>query len=285
METGPLFMTIKTTNKIEQKTSKEDFKKLSIQVGLNGLSFCVLDTIQNKVINSGKRNFKVESTPYLILKELKSLFEEYDLVSQKFYEVSVVHRNNLFGLVPKGLFDEREMPNYLKFNSKLLANDHIVFDEIKNFDIVNVYVPFTNINNYIFSLFGEFEFMHSGTVLLQTLMGLNKRPSETTCYTYVAQNDLEIVVLKQRKPILYNHFSYKTREDFLYYILFVYEQLGLDTSEVELKLFGAIEENDELYQIVFEYVKNISVFQPVNLLHDVDGNDFENIDLTILSGH
>ncbi len=282
MEIGLRFMTKKTTSKIAEITSKEEYKKLSIQVGLNGLSFCVFDSVQNLVLESGQQNFKVESTPYLILKELKKMFLEYSIPDQKFLEVTVVHRNNLFTLVPKDLFDKKELPNYLKFNTKLLADDRIVFDEIKNFDIVNVYVPFTNINNYIFSLFGEFEFKHSGTILLQILLGQNKPPAEKVCYVYVSQKNIEIVVLGQRKPLLYNHFSYKTKEDFLYYLLFVYEQLDLDTELVELKLFGAVEENDELYNIAFEYINNLSVFEPSNSKHIIDGSKMESIDLTVL---
>jgi len=276
-------MTTKTTRLQTETASKEDFKRLSIQVGLNGLSFCVFDTIENKVLVSGKKNFKIESTPYLILKELKKLLEEHKLTERKFHEVSVVHRNNLFSLVPKAFFDENELPNYLKFNARLLANDHIVFDEIKNFDIINVYVPFVNVNNYVFSLFGEFEFIHSGTILLQTLLGLSNPPSTKVCYTYVSPNDIEIVVIEHRKLLLYNHFPYKAKEDFLYYLLFVYEQLGLDTDEVELKLFGAVEENDELYELAYEYIKNVSVFALTNLHHITDGNDIESIDLTVLS--
>ncbi|RNC88605.1 MAG: DUF3822 family protein [Allomuricauda sp.] len=283
METGLLFMTKKTINTTIDTASKEDFKKLSIQVSLNGLSFCVFDTIQHQVLKSGKRNFKSESTPYLILKELKKLFDEEGITEQNFNEVVVVHRNNLFGLVPKDLFDENELANYLKFNTKLLANDHIVFDEIKNFDMFNVYVPFTNVNNYIFSLFGEFEFKHSGTVLLQILLGLDTLPSTKVCYAYISQNNIEVVVLGQRKPLLYNYFSYKTKEDFLYYLLFIYEQLELDTSEVELKLFGSVEENDELYEMAYQYIKNIAVFTPSNASHILDSDDIGSIDLTVLS--
>lgn len=284
METGLLSMTKKTTSNIENTVSKETFKKLSIQVSLNGLSFCIFDTLQNLILKSGQRDFKVQSTPYLILKELKSLFKEHHISSQQFSEVSVVHRNNLYSLVPNALFDEKELPNYLKFNTKLLANDHIVFDEIKNFDIVNVYVPFTNVNNHIFSLFGEFEFKHSGTVLLQTLLSHSPSTNDVF-YVYVSQKDMEIVVLDQRKPLLYNHFSFKTKEDFLYYLLFVYEQLDLDKESVELKLFGAIKENDELYTIAHQYIKYVSVFTPQNIDFTINNKIIQNLDLNVLSAH
>ena len=46
-------MTLKTIYNIKEEAI-EDFKKLSIQVSLNGLSFCVLDTIKNSVLLAEK---------------------------------------------------------------------------------------------------------------------------------------------------------------------------------------------------------------------------------------
>src|SRR5690606_27729204 len=136
----------------------------------NGLSFCVLDTLSNSVIASERIVFKNELTPYAVQKEIKQLFDENSIQQAKFSEVVVIHRNNLFSLVPKALFNKEELANYLKFNAKILANDHLEYDEVHNLDLVNVYVPFVNINNYIYDLFGSFEFMHHGTVLIQSLM-------------------------------------------------------------------------------------------------------------------
>ena len=275
-------MTTEKTSNIE-KASTNHFKKLSIQVGLNGLSFCVADTIANKVLDSGKVTFKTASTPYLIQKALKSLLEEKNIEQNDFSEVVVVHRNNLFSLVPNDLFNKEELPNYLKFNTKLLANDHIVFDEVETFDIVNVYVPFTNVNNYIFGLFGEFEFKHSGTVLLQALSAQKNLPSEPVCYVYVAEKDIEVVVLSQKRMIFYNHFDYRTKEDFIYYVLFVYEQLGLNPEVTPLKLFGCVEEDDDLYKITYEYIAEIAVFSPSGSMATFQEIDGANIDFSILS--
>ncbi len=84
----------------------------------------------------------------------------------QFSEVIIVHRNDLFSLVPKVLFDPNELANYLKFNTKILANDLLEYDEIQAYEMVNVYIPFVNINNFIYDQFGDFEFKHHSTVLV-----------------------------------------------------------------------------------------------------------------------
>jgi hypothetical protein len=249
---------------------------------LNGLSFCIQDTIVKKIILTDVVSLKVESTPYTILKELKALLEKHKLLGQQFSEVLVVHKNNLFSLVPKALFDKEELANYLKFNTKLLANDHLVYDELENQDIVSVYVPFTNINNFIFDSFGEFEFRHSSTALLHTL--LHQKPSsKSVCYVHVAEREMELVVLNQKTVVLYNQFNYRTKEDFLYYILFAFEQLNLDPEHNKLKLFGKIEEGSELFETCYTYIKKVSVFIPKHVTYTFEDQTEESIDLTLFN--
>ena len=253
---------------------------MSIQVSLNGLSFCVLDTIANTIVQSNKLEFKATSTPYLLLKELKRLLNREKLLNQKYEEVSVIHENNLYCLVPKSLFDKEELPNYLKFNTKLLANDQIVYDELSNQEIVCVYVPFTNVNNYLFECFGEFEFKHNSMAMLQALF--HQKSNKTICYVHVSNKFMELAVLEQRRLVLYNQFDYKTKEDFLYYVLFTYEQLSLSVEEVKLKLFGSVEEGDPIFDICYEYLKKVSVFIPKFGNYRLEDVHNSTIDLTLL---
>tara|TARA_R110002049_G_scaffold94181_2_gene232258 strand:+ start:784 stop:1620 length:837 start_codon:yes stop_codon:yes gene_type:complete len=276
-------MTNETTNKILEN-SKSEYHKLSIQVSLNGLSFCVLDTLSNTILASEKLVFENELTPYAVQKEIKQLFEKNKIKDVKFSEVVVIHRNNLFSLVPQALFNKEELANYLKFNTKILANDHLEYDEIKSMDMVNVYVPFMNINNYIYDLFGEFEFMHHGTILIQTLTNSHGNIIEPICYIHIIEGHLDITVISNKKLILYNNFSYNTREDFIYYLLFTLEQLKLDTETTKLKLFGSIEEGDELYNMCHQYVRDISIFIPSNTsFYHFGESDKETIDFTLLN--
>ncbi|MDC6367005.1 MULTISPECIES: DUF3822 family protein [Flavobacteriaceae] len=275
-------MTEKATN-IEESKTDNTFRKLSIQVNLNGLSFCVMDTISNKILAFEKINFKTRSTPYLILKELKSVLNQGTNIGKDFSEVVVIHKNALFSLVPKPLFSEEELPNYLKFNAKIMANDQIAHDEISNQDIVNVYVPFTNVNNYIFDLFGEFEFKHSGTVLISMLLNQNRTSTQPVCYVQVSEKEMELAIISEKKLLFYNQFEYKTKEDFLYYLLFTLEQLQIDQKNIQLKLFGLIEEGDEIYDLCYQYINKVAVFVPDNSIFPAGEMENQTIDFTVLS--
>ena len=258
---------------MEQKYPIETYKKLSIQVSLNGLSFSILDTVQNKILLTKTETFKHEQTPYLLQKALKELLFKHKIVGRQFSEVSVVHQSNLFTLVPKDLFDENELANYIKFNAKITANDQICFDEIVNQNLVLVYVPFNNINSLVKEYFGNYTFTHNSVVFLQTLLA-SKYDLTPHCFVQVAQTTMELMVVAERKLQLYNQFSFQTKEDFLYFILFVFEQLKLEPDTVQLNLFGSIDEKHELYTICKDYIKQVSLIENPSLSDEVDPLDF-----------
>src|SRR5690606_38845691 len=158
------------------------------------------------------------------------------------------------------------------------------YDEINNLDLVNVYVPFVNINNYIYDLFGSFEFMHHGTILIQNLMNGHGSGSEPVLYVHIVEGQMDITVIQGKKLLLYNNYTITAKEDFIYYLLFTMEQLKLDTETTKLKFFGDMEEGDELYQLSHKYIRDISIFIPAaTTFHHLAELDNDTIDFTLLN--
>ena len=153
----------KTINKKIEETSK---KKLSIQFSLDGFSFYISNT-HHIISKFTSFNFtKPIKYPELILKEIKEIFKNEKTLQQDFETVSVVHQNNLSTLVPNQYFKDDDLNKYLKYSVKTITTDLIVYDDLNFIKAKNVYVPFVNINNFIFQNFGEFEYKHHSSILL-----------------------------------------------------------------------------------------------------------------------
>jgi len=151
---------------------------------------------------------------------------------------------------------------YLQFNLKVLKNDFITYDVIEIAEIVNVYIPLIHINNFLFEKFGSYEYKHSSTVLIESLLKETHNSDATHFYVNVENDIFQILILKNKKVTFFNTFGFKTREDFIYYILFVIEQLQMNPEEIKLTFLGDIDKESELYEIAYKYIKNINFFQP-----------------------
>ena len=263
METGQKI--IQQNNNIDELSSKI----LSIQLSLNGLSFCILDSDQNSIIFYKAYNFEKKANPTELLNRLSQTFNDDIDKQAPFKSVKAVYENELSVLVPGPLFEEDQLADYLKFNSRILQTDYITYDLIQSNDSVCVYIPYVNINNYLYDKFGVFEYRHFSTVLIDVLMSTEKNLNTKKMYVHVSKDHFEIIVLYNNDLLLYNTFEFSTKEDFIYYILFTAEQLQLNPEEFKLSLLGKIKEGDELYGIVFKYVRHVNVLE-LSTKYDLD---------------
>ena len=86
-------------------------------------------------------------------------------------------------------------------------------------------------------------------------------------YINVEPSHYEIITVENNHLKFYNSFEYNSKEDFIYYILFTAEQLQLNPEDFPVILMGAIDETDEIYQIVFKYVRNVSLLPKDAMLY------------------
>ena len=149
METGQKII-------LKNNNISDSIYELSIQVNLNGLSFFVLNSMDSKIEFLESVSSDKKQTPQALLDQLTHCFNSFEGLQKQFGKVTVIHDNELATLVPKPLFDETNLVDYLKFNTKILKTDFITYDPLKIADILVVYLQLVNINNFIFELFGGF---------------------------------------------------------------------------------------------------------------------------------
>jgi hypothetical protein len=264
METG---LKLLQTSNIDLHTHKD----LSIQIHLNGLSFCILNKSSLTIEYLHAKNFDKAYTPEMTLDALVSHLKSEDIFSQPFNEIRVTHQSDLATLVPEELFDENKLNDYLKFNTKILETDYLTFDHNESLRVHTVYIPYVNINNQLLEEFGSFDYYHAYSTLTNAFLKLPKsKEAFLHLYIHVNKGHFEFIVFDAAKQLVFcNSFDYQTKEDFIYYILFVFEQLKLDKEKDVLHITGEIDEDTALYKILFKYIRFIS-FIEINEIYKFD---------------
>ncbi|CAI8194062.1 MAG: Uncharacterised protein [Formosa sp. Hel1_33_131] len=246
--------------------------ELSIQVNLSGLSFFVLNSTDATIEFLESVNFDKKQTPQNLLDQLIHSFNSIKELQKDFEKVTLIHDNELATLVPKPLFEETNLVDYLKFNTKILKTDFITYDNLQIADIMVVYVPLVNVNNFIFDRFGSFEYKHSATIVLNRVLTLEKNSKSPKMYLNIESSHFEIISIDNNHLKFYNRFYYQTKEDFIYYLLFTIEQLQLNPEEIPVVLMGSINKSDELYQIAYKYIRHVSLLPEESMRYSNDAN-------------
>ena len=243
-------------NNLEENSN---YNKLSIQVSLDGFSFYANNKERAIEPAKGYISFKEKHSPVSALEEISVFFNENPLFEAKYRDVEVVYSNELYTVVPASLFDKDNLTEYLKYNVKLLQTDFIAYDELEAHELVNIYIPYTNINNYFFERFGSFTYNHSASVLIDKVLNSSTDLAEPRLTAHFNESTFDLVIVKGEKLLLANTFAYHKPEDVLYYILFCIEQFSLNADKNMLHVAGNITQEDAKFALLYKYIRHIKI--------------------------
>lgn len=255
-------MSLQNTN-----ITSKNYRKLSIQVSLTGFSYCCFDTLNNIITSFKEIKFDTTSKTSRIEDLFNDAFKSNPELKNTYDEVMVIHNNNLSTFVPTALFDENYLGSYLQYTTKVFDTDFFTFDQIPNYQMNSVYIPFVNINNFLIDNVGSFDYKHANSILVEKLLDNSRNNDDKKMIVNFNPENFEIIVVQNQKLLLFNSFEYNTPEDFIYYILFTAEQMSMNPESFKLELLGTISENDPFYAIAYKYVRHIS-FMDVSKLKE-----------------
>ena len=237
---------------------EQSLHKLIIQVSLQKFTFIIQEIESKQICHFASEGFNQNRT---IEEQLHSLFAKHEILSSSFADILVLHDNNLNTFIPTALFDENALGSYLQYNTKVFATDFFAFDELTDKNMNNVYVPYVQINNILLDKLGEFTYQNINTALVHHVLDLASNSTAIEVYAYVQKDHFELLVTQEGKLILFNSFLYNTAQDFIYYLLFVYEQLKLDPETTPLKLLSRIEKEDSLFEQAYTYIRQVDLLE------------------------
>jgi hypothetical protein len=242
-------------NKVTQSNSfideAFDVKKTSgyqlvIQIGIDGVLLAVNDKLNNKYIAFEK---------YADLIDL--LTKNSKLIPHNYKSVLCLVVNNLSTLIPNPLFENEKKDLYLNFNTSLKDGEFIVVDDLKNLDAKNIFALSSGLKSKLESLYPAVTYHHFSSILIESLLAQNKNQTSKKLFVHVQASHFEVVLLDGKHLQFYNTFNHHSAEDFIYYLLFVCEQLQLNPENIEVVLLGEIERNSAMYNVAQKYIRNI----------------------------
>ena len=238
-------------NKLEKSLS------LLIMISSKELRVTLINSIDFKIIDKSNSVYSEEINIVEILSELKNKLNKFNL--SNVVKVTLVLNNKLSVLIPNDLYEENNCLDYLKFNSRLITNDTASSDYVEELDTHNIYIAYGNITNYLIEKFGSFEYFHYSTVLLKKLYSETLNDVKLRFYVNINKSYLNIIIFDGKKLDYINTFEYETKEDILYFILFVMEQNKMVNDETKINLIVKKEFLEENYSYLSKFIKNIDI--------------------------
>lgn len=255
--------TISFIDEAFDKTKASGYQ-LVMQIGIDGVQLAVKGIQKNKFIALENYRFTDIYDFDTVIDLWNVLSGESKLIPVKYKAVTCLVVNNLSTIVPAPLFEDSKKDMYLKFNTAVQEDNLVVVDDIKNLDAKNVFALPLTLKTRLASQFSGITYHHCSTVLLEGLLAQNKNLGAKKLFVHLHASHFEAAVIEGKNLIFYNSFNFLTPEDFIYYLVFVYEQLQLNPETFEAIFIGEVEKGTELYTVAQKYIRNIKMGERVD---------------------
>ena len=257
MEIGQLF----TMPEFKNKQTKNNLL-LSIHIHVNGFSFFTHEATSKKASKIYHTTFPQGIAINKLHDALHTELKTNGIIGQSFKEVRCSVENNLATLVPKSLFEEKALQEYVRHDIDIRENDFVTYDIVPSADWVTVYGPFVNVNNMLIDSFGSFSYYHSVSIWLSAISKHKETDGELSWSMYKSGDRIHIALLRDTKLQFYNCFDAPSAKDIAYYVLLTAKENDISPNEVPLYLVGDVFAGDSTYKALYSFVRSLNILHP-----------------------
>lgn len=271
--------TLKSTYKLNKRIKDDTFNtelisdyNLHLQINSNLFRVCVTDSEKNRCMLLEDYQLSSVLFPEQLIEQLELIYEDHTTLKAGFWRsIRLAVKNTSFSLIPESLFDKQFLKEYLNLNCALKEEpiEEILFYKQDSTSAVNIFSADKKVMDWFSSVYPQksVKFVHHTSPMIEGVMKNYPQKDQKSMFIQVEDNYLTILVTRHKTLEFCNTFYFTTPDDFVYYIMFVYEQLQLNPDYNHLTIWGEIVPDSAIYNKLFKYIRNISFGQKPNSIY------------------
>jgi len=234
-------------------------KDLSLLIGNDGFSFAIFSGKAELIALRAYRfteNDKLEDC-------LASISQD-QLLKSLFRKCSIGTNSKSSALIPSKLYDNRFPERYLDPSPKEISSntEMIWIDEVKVLDGKNVHSVSIKLKNQLSDYFPGATFKHRNSVLIESFANKNTQDCSLRIYIHINKSTCQTFFFNENSLMTSGDFEFKSPDDFLYYVLLIFQSHDLNPEEVPLFISGALDAKSLIFNKLYRYIRNINWSEP-----------------------
>ena len=232
--------------------------KLWLNIGCDGISLVVTNMARH-VLYWHSTPFEARVSPQQLHRKVQAWAADQAVLQRHFADIHIAVYFPQTILVPDAWFEPYHARTYL---TRTIGDDLIDMvarsEHAAAYDLHLVYGLPQPLLHTLNTLFPNAKVRHSFTKLLSGIQYMARAQRGTFVYALTHTNALTLIVADSEKLYLMNTYAYLSARDYLYYVMLVYQELGLDTAVVPLVMAGDIVSDSEIVKMMSPYIGSIS---------------------------
>lgn len=233
--------------------------KISIRVSLNGFSYLISDI----ATESYKAYYSELLARSIIKEDFQDKLSEFffsDIFDQNFAETHILLGSPQSMLLPSAVFDENSLKLMYETNYCLEEDEMLQYSKIADMYLVYPLASFTS--SVIENRFAEKNIFHSSYPILRNLLARTKHSLETMVFVEIENGYFTVFVIKKSTLVLYNSYSYKNVNDYIFFLMNVFEQLKLNPITTKVYLSGRVSKESAYFHSAATFIKYVELSKP-----------------------
>lgn len=179
---------------------------------------------------------------------------------------SIVCSINTFAntLIPEAIYQEKNRALYLGFNFETNEEQNYAADPLPLLDAMNVY-QLPDYCQIISKYFPKTRFVHESGVQIELALRLSRLNQKDAAFLFFSEKFFRLCIVQNGTLQFCNTFSHQSEMDVAYYVLYVFDQLHLKSSEIQTFASGDIEINDAIIDMLRDYIGPIQLLRTCSL--------------------
>jgi hypothetical protein len=230
---------------------------LELQVSNEQFAFVVLDNLTNDFLAFETYPLKKITAETSLSMQVEKIVSGHEWLLNGFKRVDACIVTERFTLVPAAFFDSSKTKDYLGFNHPVEEDDLVVNDVLRNAEARNIYAFPKELEKTLKKISSSVRIRHHFSPLIERALSVYKNKPARRAFAHVQGQRFDLLIAEGGKLLLANSFSFRSPEDFIYYLLFACEQLKMNPEELELEITGEIETDSAIAAIAKKYIREV----------------------------
>ncbi len=249
--------------------SEKKTDRLSIQLKLDGFSFCISNPTERKIFYFADHRIIRSHNKQLNWDSLSNIFDDWlnqnNISKDSFYEIVISINHPNYTILPSSFFSEANKDGQISFNQQIDYPFDVLSNPLTGTNQELIFAFPKSIKYVLNAYFNKYTVQHSVFISHESYYKLNKNKNiGNQAYVYVYNRDFHIIIMNNENLIFQNSYKYTAKEDFIYFILLAYDEAKLNPEEDRLYLLGEISQSSALFNICYQYIRTVSIFNQIN---------------------
>ncbi len=243
--------------------NKSELYTLSIRLSTDGFSFSVFNPQGQEQADILNREVN-ESLSFTA--NLKQTFRELDWLKRPFRRINVLIADNRYTLIPLEFFEDEQAETVFYHNHTKRENETVQYNILPKSNVVVLFGIDKSVCAFLHEQYPDPKFFSQSSPLIEYFGEKSRTRNDRKLYAHLRREAIDVYAFEHGRLLLANTFACKETSDRLYYLLYIWKQLGFDQEHDELHLTGNLDDKEALLTELQKFIRHAFVMNPASNL-------------------